>query len=1014
MPRCLRRFLTLGIVGLQLSMAAAARADDWDDLYQQFDSLRQAGNAKEAESIGRQMLALANRENNQVRVAAALGFLGLVVQDQARYAEAESLCNRSLELWVKAKGSENDIVAEVINNLANIYVNEGRYGDAEPLLQKSLAMRERVLGPEHAAVAGNLNDLGVLLYHQGRYEKSIPYFQRALAIDKRAVGADDPQEAMVMDNLATVYNDQGRHAEAEPLYKRGLAIRESSLGPDHPLVAGSLNNLAELYREQGRYAEAEPLYKRSLAIREKQLGADHPDVAASLTNLALLNEHQAKYAQAEPLYQRALAIQEKQLGPDHPALAVTVNDLATLYDQQGKPGQAEPLYQRALAIREKQLGPDHPDVAAALNNLAGLYVDQAKYAEAQPLLDRAITILETSRAVPDFLFKAYDYRADLDWRTNRRELAVADLGKALAIAEQMRTNVAGAESERATFFGFFSGAFERMVDWQNQLGHLDEALSMAERSRARTLIDQMNVQGTDLLAGLPVNQATGLKQHESAAQAKVAALEKQLEVLPRRNDFTDAQKKTAEASLVNQLKAAREEQIDSYRDIRNASPACRLMAGKDFKPVPLEVLQAWTKDQSGLLLQYFLGDKAGYLLVISGDETPQLLKLEITKQQAAELSIDDKDAKDSAPASGTLPLTAQRAKAALTLDGQDLPLKLSQAEKSKALVERLAALWTLLIPPAQREALIKGKYKRLILVPDGALVNLPFEALVLETAENPVYFLDKGPPIIVGPSSTLLYNLSQREAAHNKRDNKPVLTVGDPKYPAPAKSGGASRGTMAVLDQSKPRARYGSRGSLERLLNSGIEVGWVFDAFSKNGLGSSKLLQADATEARFRDAAAGREVLHLACHGLVDGEHGNFFGALALTPGPKADSNPADDGFLTLPEIYDLNLKGCELAILSACQTNYGPEQRGEGVWALSRGFLVAGSRRVVASNWLVDDQSAASLVYAFCERIAEQEKAGSAVDYAQALQDAKRWTRRQPKWQHPYYWATFSLIGPG
>jgi hypothetical protein len=82
---------------------------------------------------------------------------------------------------------------------------------------------------------------------------------------------------------------------------------------------------------------------------------------------------------------------------------------------------------------------------------------------------------------------------------------------------------------------------------------------------------------------------------------------------------------------------------------------------------------------------------------------------------------------------------------------------------------------------------------------------------------------------------------------------------------------------------------------------------------------------------------------------------------LALTPGPPG-SPPANDGFLTLAEIYELDLKGCELAILSACQTNFGPEQRGEGVVALSRGFLAAGARRVLASNWLVDDEAAASL----------------------------------------------------
>ena len=56
----------------------------------------------------------------------------------------------------------------------------------------------------------------------------------------------------------------------------------------------------------------------------------------------------------------------------------------------------------------------------------------------------------------------------------------------------------------------------------------------------------------------------------------------------------------------------------------------------------------------------------------------------------------------------------------------------------------------------------------------------------------------------------------------------------------------------------------------------------------------------------------------------------------------------ADDGFLTLAEIYQLDLRRCELAILSACETNFGPQQQGEGVWAISRGFLVAGSRRQV------------------------------------------------------------------
>jgi CHAT domain-containing protein len=121
----------------------------------------------------------------------------------------------------------------------------------------------------------------------------------------------------------------------------------------------------------------------------------------------------------------------------------------------------------------------------------------------------------------------------------------------------------------------------------------------------------------------------------------------------------------------------------------------------------------------------------------------------------------------------------------------------------------------------------------------------------------------------------------------------------------------------------------------------------------------------------------------------------------------------ADDGFLTLAEIYELDLRSCELAILSACRTNYGPQQQGEGVWALSRRFLVAGARRVVSSNWLVDDEAAASLVSYFCALTARAQQRGSPIDFGHALQSAKRWTRQQPPWQSPYYGGTFVLVGP-
>ena len=204
--------------------------------------------------------------------------------------------------------------------------------------------------------------------------------------------------------------------------------------------------------------------------------------------------------------------------------------------------------------------------------------------------------------------------------------------------------------------------------------------------------------------------------------------------------------------------------------------------------------------------------------------------------------------------------------------------------------------------------------------------------------------------------------------------------------------------------------RYGNDNRLTSLPHSAQEVGWVFDAFQKEGIGAGRLLGENATENNVRHAVSGRRVIHFACHGLVDQEFGNFFGALALTPGKATAS--IDDGFLTLPEICELDLMGCELSVLSACQTNFGPQFQGEGAWSLSCAFFIAGSRRVVASNWLVDDEAASNLVAIFCDRLAVSEKTGK-IDHAECLLAAKRSIRGRKRWQAPYYWASFVLSGP-
>jgi CHAT domain-containing protein len=167
----------------------------------------------------------------------------------------------------------------------------------------------------------------------------------------------------------------------------------------------------------------------------------------------------------------------------------------------------------------------------------------------------------------------------------------------------------------------------------------------------------------------------------------------------------------------------------------------------------------------------------------------------------------------------------------------------------------------------------------------------------------------------------------------------------------------------------------------------------------------------DATEAAVRKHIANKEIVHLATHGLVAGGRSDLLSSLALTPAASSQRNLRDDGFLHLFEIYDLSMSA-ELVVLSACESSAGNYVLGEGVMALSRGFLSAGARRVVATQWKVDDAATAALVGDFLSRVATSERAGQRIDYALALRDAKRATRARTGWDQPFFWAAFVVSG--
>ncbi len=92
------------------------------------------------------------------------------------------------------------------------------------------------------------------------------------------------------------------------------------------------------------------------------------------------------------------------------------------------------------------------------------------------------------------------------------------------------------------------------------------------------------------------------------------------------------------------------------------------------------------------------------------------------------------------------------------------------------------------------------------------------------------------------------------------------------------------------------------------------------------------------------------------------------------------------------------------------CESGRGTTIWGEGMLGLTQAFMVAGGSAVLCSLWKVDDEATSALMRKFYALW--RPKAGKGVEAAVALREAQAWTRAQPDWEPPYYWAAWALWG--
>lgn len=196
-------------------------------------------------------------------------------------------------------------LAANLDSIASIYKEKGKFALAEQIYKRSLELREKTLAPGHQALAFAHENLGNLYSQQGKTQFAQAAYEQSMEITRKSLDFKRPEVYTRLDNLARSYVSLGQYQQAESLYKQALALIKENCGQTHKDYGAASQALASLYIRQAQYAKAEPLLKSALKISESLNGPQSASLLSILEAYAEALERNGHHSESAKLRQRA-------------------------------------------------------------------------------------------------------------------------------------------------------------------------------------------------------------------------------------------------------------------------------------------------------------------------------------------------------------------------------------------------------------------------------------------------------------------------------------------------------------------------------------------------------------------------------------------------------------------------------------------------------------------------------------------------------------------------------------
>ncbi len=860
---------------------------------------------------------------------------------------------------------------EIVRSLGNWAAGAERRGDPEK------AARARQLGIKIATELGDdmslalaENNAALSEENEGMRERAWTHYESALR-RFQSLG-DSAREAAVLGNFGGLLADMSYFERGLEHFRNALTIFEKLR--DIPSTIRTQYNLGLLYSRRNNLELSLSLYRRSMQLAENQ--KDAGDMADALVAMGGVHSRLEQWRDAESCFTRARALFKKS-GNLRRAASCRVEE-SRLYRSQGKLDDALRLSQEARE-ESRSLGDKSGEATAILAQYNALRLKRS-YAASLPLLQEGLSLRRSSkdrkgaalmlqalgqacRLLGKYAEAKQYYRDGIETlgdlepaRTIAMDTgiggALADEGKeaealdvyagAIARTERLREEIPAGEVDRALQFEDKADPYlASAMIFMNRREWL-KALNYAERRKARVILDSMQTSPRTITASM--TEMERIRERELTEE--LGRLNRQTGIA---STSSGARANAGDLSIRREKVRA---DLELFRSgVYGAHPELMVKRG-----VPLDIgpgqLAISVRDTETVLLEYVAGDAGVALFAVTRNG----------KMPGAQVSVTGY----SIPGSPK------------EIETRIMAMRADMSNPSHPIHFHARWLYDRLLGPAA--AALRGK-SRLIVIPDGALWDLPFQALM--TPDNRYLIEEK--EVSVAPSIVALNVMHKmaRTLARSKVGSLAFLAVANP--------------IIGTSVQETELAYRGTRlGPLPDTEREAAAVSRLYGASN-----SLVFVGARASEDRIKRESGRARILHLATHGVVT-SRSPLYSHLVLSPG--TDNN---DGLLEAWEVMDLQLNA-DLVVLSACETARGRITSGEGAIGLSWAFFVAGCPTTVASQWKVASASTSRLMVEFHRRFRDGATAAAAMRHAALI------LMRDREFRHPFYWAGFVVTGDG